>query len=526
MRKLLLTLLGAAMWMLHGYAQAPAIAWQKSLGGTSDDIPSAIIQARDGGYVAAGITMSTDGDVTVNHGQNDEWIVKLSSTGTLQWQTSLGGSNQDKAKAIMQMADGGYMVCGYTFSTDGEVTGQHGFYDYWLLRLDSGGVLQWEKCLGGTLDDQAYAMQPTREGGLVMAGKAKSYNGDLTGNFGGYDVWVVKSDDTGHIEWQHSYGGTNDDIALSIKQTADGGYIVAGGSESNDSMVTGNHGNSDIWVLKLDSIGTLQWERSFGGSDSDCANSVYLCRDGGYLVAGVTFSNDGDVTANHGGADFWLLKLDSAGSLLWQKTLGGSHNEFAFSVEQTTDDGFFMVGYSFSNDGDVSGHHGDSTTGDFWVLKTDSAGTLEWETSLGGTDMDLSTSYSNPQTSDGGYIVTGASASVDGEVTGHHGAAGVADYWVVKLGGTTGVEALTGADFAVYPNPGSGVLMIESQQPMSGDIHIDIVNTLGRQVYADDQRASGGVYKKRIALDLAEGIYYLSLQSDEGRMTKKVEVIR
>ena len=169
------------------------------------------------------------------------------------------------------------------------------------------------------------------------------------------------------IEWQRSLGGSWHDDAYSIQQTADGGYIVAGDSYSNDGDVTGNHGGNDYWIVKLDASANITWQRALGGSNSDGALSIQQTTDGGYIVAGYSESNDGDVTGNHGGpTDYWVVKLDASGNITWQKSLGGSNNEGAFSIQQTSDGGYIVAGNSGSNDGDITGNHGDR---DYWVVK-------------------------------------------------------------------------------------------------------------------------------------------------------------
>ena len=169
----------------------------------------------------------------------------------IEWQKSLGGTNDENAYSIQQTADGGYIAAGYSKSSNGDVTGNHGFYDYWVVKLDGAGNIQWQKCLGGTSYDQAFSIQQTADGGYVVAGWSYSNDGDVTGNHGGDDYWVVKLDTAGIIQWQKSLGGTNDDYAQSIQQTADWGYVIAGGSGSNDGDVTGNHGGADYWIVKL-----------------------------------------------------------------------------------------------------------------------------------------------------------------------------------------------------------------------------------------------------------------------------------
>ncbi len=252
----------------------------------------------DGGYIVAGKSSSNDGDVTNHHGSigsMDYWVVKLDSTGTIQWQKCLGGTYGEVGYSIQQTDDDGYIVAGYSSSNDGDVTNNHGSVDYWVVKLDSLGTIQWQKCLGGSRDEEGYSIQQTADGGYIVAGSTYSKDGDVTNNHGKSDYWVVKLDSTGTIQWQKCLGGTHDDEALSIQQTADGGYIVAGDSGSNDGDVTNNHGKTDYWIVKLDSTGIIQWQKCLGGSSYDEALSIQQTADGGYIVAGGTESHDGDV---------------------------------------------------------------------------------------------------------------------------------------------------------------------------------------------------------------------------------------
>ncbi|MDR2352832.1 MAG: T9SS C-terminal target domain-containing protein [Deltaproteobacteria bacterium] len=401
------------------------IEWQKSLGGSENDEVSSIQQTSDGGYIIVGGSYSNDGEVTGNHGKNDYWIVKLDSQRTLQWQKSLGGSEYDGASSIQQTSDGGYIIAGESSSNDGDVTGNHGKYDYWIVKLDSLGTLQWQKIFGGRLSEYASSIQRTSDGGYIIAGYSDSNDGDVTGNHGKDDYWIVKLDSLGNLQWQKSLGGSKFDYAYSSQQTSDGGFIIAGESGSNDGDVTGNHGETDYWIVKLDSLGTLQWQKSLGGSGHDMAYSIQQISDGGYIIAGISDSNDGDVTGNHGSYDYWIVKLDSLGSLQWQKSFGGSGWDHVSSIQQTSDGGYIIAGHSRSNDSDVTGNHGKD---DYWIVKLDSLGTLQWQKSCGGSEYDYARSIQ--QTSDGGYIIAGYSESNDGDVTVNHGKK---DYWIIKL---------------------------------------------------------------------------------------------
>ncbi|MBM7560374.1 Ig-like domain-containing protein [Marinitoga litoralis] len=248
-----------------------------------------------------------------------ESIVYSFTTKINQWQKTFGGSDLDSAHSIEQTTDGGFIVAGYTKSNDGDVTGNHGLYsyDYWIIKLDENGNLEWQKTFGGSDSDSAHSIEQTTDGGFIVAGYTKSNDGDVTGNHGGADYWIIKLDSNGNLEWQKTFGGSNWDYAQSIEQTTDGGFIVAGYTWSNDGDVTGNHGlySYDYWIIKLDENGNLEWQKTFGGSDSDSAHSIEQTTDGGFIVAGSTRSYDGDVTGDKGDYDYWIIKLDESGNL-------------------------------------------------------------------------------------------------------------------------------------------------------------------------------------------------------------------
>jgi hypothetical protein len=394
----------------------PAIEWQKCLGGAASDDVRAVRQTMDGGYIVAGGTNSTDGDVMGYHGDWDFWVVKLDAAGGLVWQKCLGGSDYDFAYTVQQTADGGYIVAGESRSSDGDVTKNQGWADFWVVKLDAAGGLVWQKALGGAGWDRATAVQQTADGGYVVAGYTYSNSGDVTGNRGSGDFWMVKLDAAGNLVRQKCLGGTSYDEAFAMHLTTDGGYIMVGRTFSNNGDVKGNHGDWDCWVVKVDATGNLVWQKCLGGTGYDEANAVQQTADGGYIVVGETWSKGGDVSGLRGEQDIWVVKLDAAGNLVWQKCLGGSYWDWAYAVQQTTNGGYIVAGFTNSNDGDISGNHG---YWDFWMVKLDAAGGLVWQKCLGGTAADEA--HAVQQTADGGYIVAGRSLSSDGDVAGRHG---------------------------------------------------------------------------------------------------------
>jgi hypothetical protein len=344
------------------------IQWQKTLGGSAADNLLSIQSTTDGGYIASGLTYSNDGDVSGYHGGNeaDAWVVKLSSSGDIQWQKVLGGSTGcDFANVILPTPDGGYMIAGHTDSHDGDITSIAGERDVWIVKLNSSGAIQWQKTIGGDKSDYAYSFQSTSDG-YILAGYTYSNNGDVFGNHGDADAWIVKLSNSGTIQWQKSLGGSNEEIARSIQPTPDGGYIVAGSAKSNNGDVSGNHGGSDAWIIKLSSSGTIQWQKSLGGSYEEIARSVQSTTDGGYIITGSAVSTNGDISNNHGGQDAWIVKLNSNGAIQWQRSIGGTNDEVANSVQTTVDGGYIIAGQALSNNGDVSGNHG---AADAWIVK-------------------------------------------------------------------------------------------------------------------------------------------------------------
>lgn len=387
------------------FAQAPSIEWQKSLGGTGQEYGYCIKQTNDGGYIMVGESVSpVGGMITNNYGNYDCWVVKLDNTGSVQWKKSLGGSGYDRGYSVQQTADGGYIVGGNTSSNNFDVTGHYGGTDCWVVKLNNSGDIEWQKPLGGSSEDEAFSIQQTSDGGYILCGYTFSTNGAVTTTTGG---WIVKLNSTGTIQWQKGAGL----FMNCIQQTSDGGYVAVGYTNTNGPL-----GGNDYLIVKLNSAGAIQWQKYYGGTSTDMAQSIQQTTDGGYIVAGISDSSNTDVTNNNGSNDFWVLKLNSLGELEWQKALGGAFYDQAYSVQQTSDEGFIACGYTNSTNGLVTGNHGDV---DYWVVKLNNLGSVLWQKTLGGVGTD--TAKSIQQTSDGGYIVAGTTGSWDGDVTTQYG---------------------------------------------------------------------------------------------------------
>ena len=248
----------------NSYSQAPAIEWKKTIGAPNDEQASQLIQTTDGGFITAGSSSSITSNFSDNHGQYDYSIIKMNSLGVVEWQKCYGGSASDFAKSIQQTSDGGYIVAGITTSNDGDVSGNHGSFDYWVIKLDSMGILLWQKAIGGSQDDSASTIRQTADGGYILAGLSNSIDGDHLPTTGNNDKWIVKLNATGDIEWQKSfYTGTGTTVkGVLIEVTADGGYIVGCENLSTVGVTVGTTTTfyPDYNVLKLNSLGETVWQ--------------------------------------------------------------------------------------------------------------------------------------------------------------------------------------------------------------------------------------------------------------------------
>ena len=397
-------------------------------------------------------------------------MVTCFSQPVIEWEKSFGGSGVEGINSFQKSSDGGYIIAGYSNSNDGDVTGNHGGYDFWVLKLTSVGALEWQKSLGGSLDDIANSIFQTSEGGYIVSGITESNDGDVTENKGNNDVWIVKLSSNGTIEWQKSYGGASSESGESIQQTSDGGHIVAGWSFSQNGDVTGNHGSVDHWVIKLTDSGNIEWEKTLGGLGADWAWAVQQTSDGGYIVAGDSNNKSGDVTANFGSVDYWVVKLYSSGLIDWQKSFGGGLGESPKSIQQTTDGGYIITGFSASNDGNVTGNHGES---DYWVVKITATGSLEWQKSLGGTDAEL---YAYAlQVSNDDYIVAGTTFSNDGDVTVNNGASDIWIVQLTPFLGVDDTDLGSTILLYPNPNTGQFYLNFSSLKDVSSILIIDVL---------------------------------------------------
>ncbi len=429
---------------IPAFPQSPNVVWDNTIGGTGIDYFEISIMTPDSGFILGGRSSS---DISFDKTQNnigfgfDYWIVKTDKDGVVQWDKTYGGTADDELFTIDLTSDGGYILGGKSYSNiSGDKTENRiGDFDFWVVKVDSLGVLEWENTIGGTQEDNLYSIEQTSDGGYILGGMSRSnISPDKTENsLGSGDYWVVKLNSLGVIQWDNTIGGTSFDGLRDIHQTTDGGYILAGYSFSDISLDKSENaiGLSDFWIVKLNSLGVIVWDNTIGGTDYDYNfyNGVIQTADGGYLIGGESESNiSGDKTENATNQDFWVLKLNALGVIQWQNTIGGSQYETFRSLIQTSDGGYLVGGWSPSN---ISGDKSENSNGnnDYWIVKLNNLGIVLWDKTVGGNDSDRLSSII--ETHNNGILLGGTSYSnISGDKTENGLDFGPPiDYWIVKL---------------------------------------------------------------------------------------------
>jgi len=406
----------------------------QTLGGAKNESAQAVTKTNDGGYAILGHTQSMDGDVTTKLNESyDYWLLKFNASDELDWQKTYGGSEDDRGADLIQTSDGGYAVIGKSKSSDGDVSENSGYEDFWITKLDASGSISWEYAYGFAGSDTPYSIIQTNDNGYLLTGvldvSASNGQGDRRSNtarrHAGGDYWVIKLNANGLKQWSNYYGGTFTDTAYDAIQTEDNGYMIVGASDSTDVDISNNHGGYDFWVINISNTGELIWEKSFGGNETDEARAISKTSAGNYLVVGDTRSDEFDVSKNNGAADLWMIKITPEGTLLWEKTLGGTNFDVGRSVLKTQDDGFLISGSSRSTDGNLTSNSGQN---DAWVLKIDSSGDIDWQQTIGGSEIDFF--YDAVELNDQTIVAVGESSSSDENIVGNKG---FTDLLILKL---------------------------------------------------------------------------------------------
>ena len=416
--------------------------WDKTFGGALNEEATSIQQTTDGGYIVSGLSVSNiSGDVTeISRGGSDYWLLKLDGSGNKVWDKRYGGNSFEFSQSVIQTYNGGYLLGGWSPSNiSGEKSENiRGFWgtDYWIVKTDANGNLLWDKTFGGAFNDQLWEVKESPNSDTYVLGGLSDSNADndkSDPSFGGFDFWVIKTDSSGTKLWDKTYGGSGTDMLFAIEYTSDGGLIMGGLSDSgiNGSKSEASRGSFDFWVVKTDVNGNILWDKTYGGDGNDQLYSIQQTIDGGYILGGWSQSGiSGDKTqANQGGSDFWVIKINASGVKQWDRTFGGSGKEELRIVRQNQKGNYILGGYSDSN---ISGDKSQNTQGfdDFWVVAIDANGNFVYDYRYGGSSKD--NLYSLALTSDNGYVMAGISASgASGDKTGN--SRGGNDSWIVKV---------------------------------------------------------------------------------------------
>ncbi|MEZ4788825.1 MAG: T9SS type A sorting domain-containing protein [Flavobacteriales bacterium] len=347
----------------------------------------------------------------------------------IDWQHNYGGSLQDRGYSIAPTADGGYVILGETRSSDGMVVGFHGgpLYDLWVLKLDAVGNIEWQRCLGSSESETPGTIAQTPDGGYILVGNAGTVAGDVSESLGNGDIWLVRLTADGSILWDRAFGGTDLDLGVEVAAMADGTYIVLGTVYSMDLDASDNHGAGDMWLGHVDTNGILLQSRCYGGNGTDVGRTMRSYPDGVVVFGGVTNSNDGDVTGNpEEGNEAWVVYLANGWDISWQTVLGGAGDDQARGLYRATGDTVLVAVSSNSQNGDVSAPWGDV---DYWIVKLGLDGSLLNQRSFGGSGQDVPSAIV-PSGSPNMFYVSGRSSSTDGLISAPNGAT---DCWTVCL---------------------------------------------------------------------------------------------
>ena len=454
--------------LLIGSSAQGNVTFRKTFGDTRYDSGSAVQQTTDGGYILFGLTTN---DSSYNY---DLYLIKTDYQGEKEWERKYGDQSFQFGNSVQQVTDGGYILCG---ADDG--IGQDSMT---LIRTDASGHLLWQKKyrMSAHRSNGRFVRQTT-DGGFVATG----YSGDSFVE----DVYIIKTDANGTLEWSKTYGGPGRDYGVCIQQTPDNGYIVLGETNSH------GYGGVDMYVLRMNSVGDTLWTRTYGTQDHESGFSLDLTDDGGFIGLG---------TNSNRVSDLYMVKADHFGNELWSKEYGGESQDAGYDVQQTTDGGYFLAGRK---------HQGSNLPADMYAVKTDHMGEVLWENVY--PEGRISEAYSAQQTSDGGYIMLGTATYEVGQGFS-------SDMYLVKIdadGNTSGtIDPENKVAFSICPNPVFQTARIKFEEPIEGTYTLFLYDTNGRAV-----REETGLLFQEIVFDrrdLTAGIYFFRLLSGDKELGK------
>ncbi len=492
------------------------VVWETTVGGTGSDYLEPIAETADGGYVLAGTSLSgVSGNKSEDlMGLTDFWIIKLDSDGEVIWENTIGGFGEESLISIHQTTDNGFILGGYSNSniSADKTENSIGEYDFWLVKVNEFGEVLWDKTIGGNGPDLMRSLSLTDDGGFAIVGASLS---DASGNktedaIGGSDYWFVRTDNLGNVILDKTIGGNGGDEPTEILQTAEGGYIISGYSDSDISgdKSQNSFGSLDYWVVKINQVGIVEWDRTLGGDQLDRGDAITIVNDTDYLVGGSAGSSisGNKTTVGLGLEDYWIVMLGTEGDIQWQASFGGEQTDFLYDLQQTSDGGYLLGGWS---DSDVSDDKSENSLGehDYWVIKLLDCGIIDSTITVDGTTLTSNAegyTYQWINCDDDNTPIDGATdQSYSPEINGNY-AVIISDgpceiisdcYSIVSVG-------LSNNEFEnilkIYPNPTTGILYIDYDKPLT----VKIISLLGEVVFEYNQN--------EISLeDLSDGMYLI-----------------
>lgn len=461
--------------------QAPEIEWSNNYGGSDvDRVYSSIKDFREG-YIIVGETKSNDGDT-------DGLLIKINEGGDIVWQKTFGSKNDEYIADVSLTVDGGYVLGANSHSLEND-------FDYWIIKLDGAGETTWERKFGGSNFDGIESIIQTTDRGFLISGVTFSNDGDITQNKGYGDFWILKLSEDGELEWQKTLGGSESEWARSAQQTSDGGYIIAGNSNSVDGDVSSNIFPENAWVVKLNQFGEMVWEKSFGELFGDTAYKIKELSNGDFVFVGYK----GDNFATMVYSDAWVVKIDQEGNTIWNKTFGGSFSEIFYDFFENSNGDLFVSGITYSQNGDVHTYHKGAES---WVIKLNSSGEFIWSKAYGGNNFDSLRVIL--QTGDSKILLVGTSSSQDGDLPGNFG---MEDFWAFKINpDQMSTSEINSNQISIYPNPVKDILNFSEELK-----NIEIHSLAGQKVAQEKSGSSIQVNQ------LSSGTYVLTAETKNGQ---------
>lgn len=519
--------------------------WDNRFGGSMDDSPARMEVTADGGFILGGTSISgISGDKSQPNwdpslSTSDYWILRTDELGNLLWDRRFGGTNSDVLIKLLITSDDGLIAAGNSFSGQNGDKSQSNWdsteqsIDFWIVKTDAFGDLLWDKRFGGNSLDLFGSIIQTSDSGYLMVGSTlSSISGNITQpSYGAWDYWIIKIDSIGNKLWDKRFGGIDDDFANSIAAGSNGEFIVGGYSKSGigGDKSQPSQGLFDYWILKIDSLGNKIWDRTFGGNQTDWLFDLQSTNDGGFLLGGQSFSDlNGDKSEPNNGpspnsSDRWIIKIDSNGTKLWDRSIGGTASEDLSRISVTHDSGFLLSGESYSN---MGGDKSEDNLGleQTWVVKLDSIGVIIWDKTI----------YSLGHDEEGSALAIDSNCFVATNYTtadsgGYQSQAsrGEGDFWLIKICNQANASSISEGEVSkklnVYPNPFTrGISIVRPVGLVKNEkIILEIRDITGKSVFIEEMNWEDDLLELKLE-GFNKGIYHVRILSEVGSYSVKL----